>query len=165
MGTNETYSTKTQNYHLVALRAFLSYLKLCGYNILLPSEVPLEIATTTKLNVTSENNFWKMYESIDGADGKILRDRAIVLMLGTTGVKVGELCMLNKNDLNNDEVFVQGKVNRSVLLSAGCVQVIDEYLNARRDSDEALFVNNGKRVSKNSSLRLTPRSVQRVVQH
>ncbi len=157
---NETLSVKTQNYHLVALRVFLAYLKKCGHNTLLPKEVTLEQSLNIPLSVANEGDFWSMYQTITGVDGKSYRDRAILLLLGTTGVKVGELCALNRSAFQRTKLSVMGKVQRTVDLLPECVEALESYLLGRKDTDDALFVNNGKR---SSSFRLTPRSVQRIV--
>jgi len=157
------YSAKTINYHLVAVRALLVYARACGHNTLLPKEVLLEHVPFTSISATKEEDFWNIYKCVDGKDGKSYRDKAILLLLATTGLKVSELCALDRSSLENEEVHVPGKVPRIISLVPECNVVLTTYLSARRDSDNALFVNNGKRSQYSGDLRLTTRSVQRIV--
>ena len=103
-------------------------------------------------------------QSLDAA-----RDRAILNMLFSTGMRVSELCSLDRDkvDLRRGELSVMGKGRkiRLVFLSDDAKKHIAHYVDQRKDVDEALFIRIPKRgtFSKDSNLRLTPRSVQRIV--
>jgi site-specific recombinase XerD len=98
-----------------------------------------------------------------------LRDRAMLELLFSTGLRVSELCALSIDDvdLSRDEFSVRGKGEkvRVVFLSDSAKNAVHAYLKERKDMDEALFVQYGKNLKdakkKNKDLRLTPRSVQR----
>jgi site-specific recombinase XerD len=98
------------------------------------------------------------------------RNYAIMELLFSTGLRVSELCSLNRDlDITKDEFTIRGKGEklRIVFLSEEARKSLAEYLNNRTDMDEALFIQQGPRVVKleeqNVSLRLTPRSVERIV--
>ena len=96
----------------------------------------------------------------------MLDTKAIFLTLLSTGARVSELCALNKKDVSDNHITLKGKkdVKRKVPLPINTKEAIQSYITIRRDSDSALFVNNGKRTSLDKSIRLTPRSIQRIVQ-
>ncbi|MGB0925259.1 MAG: tyrosine-type recombinase/integrase [Minisyncoccia bacterium] len=91
-------------------------------------------------------------------------------MLFSTGLRVSELCSLNRDlDISKDEFTIRGKGEklRIVFLSSDAKKTVKKYMDSRTDMDEALFIQQGPRVVKlqeqNVSLRLTPRSVERIV--
>jgi site-specific recombinase XerD len=101
-----------------------------------------------------------------------LRDKAILELLFSTGLRVSELCSLPRElDLTRDEFTVRGKGDkvRVVFLSLEAKKAIKEYLSKRKDMDDALFIQignkNKKSVEEKDSLRLTTRSVERIVKH
>lgn len=156
----------TQNYHLSALRSFLKYLRLQYETELAPSEIALSHVSRTTPHTLSDMELNKLLSTPQGNDVKTLRDRAILFFLFATGVRVSELCALNTDiDLTNDEIPVYGKGEkmRMVYLSPEAKEAVHAYLEARDDTSEALFVNNGKRVSLEGDTRLSSRSVQRIV--
>ncbi len=172
--TGETLGKKTQNYYLIALRAFLKYLArqevktLPAERIELAkvSERSLDLITTEELNrllkAPQSQNLKEKKDS--NKDLKILRDRAILELLFSTGLRVSELCALSRDiDLNSDEFSIRGKGGkiRLVFMSPEAKSILKEYLNKRTDMDEALFVKLDKTKSKN--LALTRRSVERMV--
>jgi site-specific recombinase XerD len=98
------------------------------------------------------------------------RNHSIMHMLFSTGLRVSELCSLNRDiDTSKEEMSIRGKGEkiRIVFLSPDARKSVSEYLNTRTDMDEALFIQAGPRVVKleeqNVSLRLTSRSVERLV--
>jgi len=98
-----------------------------------------------------------------------LRDKSILETLFSTGLRVSELCSLNRDivDLDRGEFSVRGKGSklRVVFLSQEARNSLNIYLNERTDSDLALFIRipKGKSFGKFENLRLTPRSIQRIV--
>jgi len=104
---------------------------------------------------------------------KDLRDRAMMELLFSTGLRVSELCSLDKDlDLTRDEFAIRGKGDkvRVVFLSEQAKEILKKYLKARDDMDEALFVRVEGKIGKNNlavkeTIRLTPRSVERIVKH
>lgn len=95
-----------------------------------------------------------------------LRDRAILELFFSTGLRLSELCSLNRDlDLSKDEFSIRGKGDkvRVVFLSDRAREVLREYLKARKDFAEPLFA--GLSFKKSADARLTPKSIQRIVKH
>ncbi len=108
----------------------------------------------------------------EGDDVKSLRDKAILELLFSTGLRVSELCDLPRElNLNSDEVSVRGKGEkvRVVFLSETAKKAVKKYLDKRDDMDDALFVQirtgNNKLAKDKGTLRLTPRSIERIIKH
>jgi site-specific recombinase XerD len=105
-------------------------------------------------------------KSAEGEDVKALRDKAILELLFSTGLRVSELCSLPRDlDIRNDSISVRGKGDkvRVVFISSRAKDFLDKYLKARKDMDDALFVQLGKNAKNAKDLRLTTRSVERIV--
>jgi len=96
-----------------------------------------------------------------------LRDKAILELLFSTGLRVSELCALDRDsiDLDKGMFSVRGKGSkiRVVFISDSARDVLKEYLKERKDIDPALFVRDSKSPNKEEKLQLTPRSVQRII--
>lgn len=166
-GLPETLSKKTQNYYLIALRMFLKYLVRRKIDSLSPDQIDLAKVLQRDLDLVSEDELKRLIHSSADVDGspKQQRDRAILELLFSTGLRVSELCSLNRDsvDMTGDEFSIRGKGGkiRVVFLSDEAKRVLASYLNKRDDTDEAMFVQVGGK--KGDSLRLTPRSVERIV--
>lgn len=163
----ETLKKRTQNYYLIALRAFLRYLSKRNIPSMAPEKIELAKVAERSIDVISRDELGRLMEAPNGEDEKNLRDKAILELLFSTGLRVSELCSLPKDlDLNDDEISIRGKGEkiRVVFLSDESRQAIKNYLKKRKDTDEALFVQLGRNSNKDS-LRLTPRSVERIVKH
>lgn len=159
---------KTQNYYLIALRAFLKYLRKRGVESLQPEKIELAKVPERSLEIISIEELNKLLGSPQGEDVRSLRDRAILELLFSTGLRVSELCALNRDiDLRNEELSVKGKGEkiRVVFLSDRARKILKKYLDKRVDMDEALFVQLSPNANKyrEGSVRLTPRSVERLV--
>ena len=98
-----------------------------------------------------------------------MRDRAILELLFSTGLRVSELCALNRDSINlkSGEFSVRGKGDkiRLVFLSETAKEALKNYLGKREDVDEALFIRNAKNFNKQDNLRLTSRSVERLIKY
>lgn len=165
---------RTQNYYLIALRAFLKYLAKRGVRSAAPESVELAKTPERHIDVMTSSELERLLKTPneDGKrdDIKSLRDRAILELLFSTGLRVSELCSLSREiDLSRDEFSVRGKGEkvRVVFLSPEAKSAVREYLKARGDIDDALFISHHKGASaaekKNKSLRLTSRSIERIV--
>lgn len=163
-----TLSVKTQNYYLIALRAFLKYLARKGVQSLPPERILLAKTGDRQIEVLADGELGRFFEAIEGSDIKSLRDRAIVEMLYSTGLRVSELCNLNVEDVNleNDEFTVRGKGSklRVVFVSPQAKDALSNYLAARTEVAEALFIPHSRNTSNNPEARITPRSVERMVE-
>jgi len=165
---SETLKKKTQNYYLIALRAFLKYLRKRHITSLEPESIELAKVGDRSLDLITDAELLRLLQAPDGSDRKSLRDRALLQLLFSTGLRVSEACALNADlDLTRDELSVRGKGDkvRVVFISGEAKQALKNYLSARTDMDEALFVTLGKRASNSGSARLTPRSVQRLIKY
>lgn len=164
----ETLKKKTQNYYLIALRAFLKYLMKRDIVSLSPDKIELAKTPERSLDLISQNELSRLLKAPDGSDEKALRDRAILQLFFSTGLRVSELCTLPRDiDLSGDEISVRGKGEkvRVVFLSAEAKDSIKKYLNSRKDMDDSLFVQYGKNAKNKDSLQITPRSVERLIKH
>lgn len=167
----ETLTRKTQNYYLIAVRAFLKYLRKRGIESLNPERIELAKVPERELDLISPQELTRLLEAPDSKTESGLRDRAILELLFSTGLRVSELCALAQEDvdLSRDEFSIRGKGGkvRVVFLSDAAKNAIRDYLKARKDMDDALFIQYGKNAEgtkeKNGDLRLSPRSVQRII--
>lgn len=166
-GVSGTMKKNTQNYHLIALRAFLKYLRKREIGSLNPERIELAKTSGRDLDLVTAQELERLMRSPAGDALAALRDRAILELLFSTGLRVSELCNLNQDiDLSRDEFSVRGKGDkiRVVFLSASAKKAVGEYLKKRGDMSEALFVSYGKGAPKSKDMpRLTPRSVERII--
>ena len=162
----ETLKRKTQNYYLIALRAFLKYLRKRGIESLSPEKIELAKVPERSLDLISSDELDRLLSAPDTTTLKGLRDRALLELLFSTGLRVSELCSLSVDlDLSKDEFSIRGKGDkvRVVFLTDMAKSTLREYLKARKDMDDALFIQLGKNAKSAKDLRLTPRAVQRIV--
>lgn len=167
-GENETLKKNTQNYYLIALRAFLKYLRKRDIESISPERIELAKVAERSLDLISSDELERLMDAPDGEDLKSLRDKAILELLFSTGLRVSELCSLNNDiDINRDELSIRGKGDkiRVVFLSENAKNVLKKYLTKRTDMDNALFIQVGRSLKDNESLRLTSRSIERIVKH
>jgi len=161
-----TMKKKTQNYYLIALRVFLKYLMKQGLPVYSPDHIELAKTAERHIDHLEVEELLRMME----VSQKHPRNHAIMHMLFSTGLRVSELCSLNRDiDISKDEMTIRGKGEklRIVFISPETRSAVRNYIETRTDMDEALFIQQGpaavKREEQNISLRLTPRSVERLV--
>ena len=167
-GKKDTLKKNTQNYYLIALRVFLKYLMKRGIASLSPERIELAKIKERSLDLISADELDRLLNAPEGNDMKALRDRAILELFFSTGLCVSELCSLNRDlDLSKDEFSVRGKGEkvRVVFLSDSAKVAVRAYLAKRPDMDEALFTQTSRRKGENDELRLTSRSIERIVKH
>lgn len=156
---------KTQNYYMISLRAFLKFLRKRDIESLNPERIELAKVGQRDLDLISQDELNRLMR-ITGDSLQALRDRAMLELLFSTGLRVSELCNLNRDlDLSRDEFSVRGKGEkvRVVFLSPAAKDAIKAYEKKRGDVDEALFIQLGKNAKNQKDLRLTPRSVERII--
>lgn len=167
-GVSGTMKKNTQNYHLIALRAFLKFLRKRDVISLNPERIELAKIGGRDLDLITADELDRLMKGPKGDDLGALRDRAMLELLFSTGLRVSELCNLNQDiDLTRDEFSVRGKGDkvRVVFLSPAAKTAVAAYLKKRGDMSDALFVGYGragKSIGKDLS-RITPRSVERIV--
>ncbi len=164
-GTNSgQMKRRTQNYYMIALRAFLKFLRKREIECVNPERIELAKLPERELDLITPAELGRLMEAARGEDGNELRNTAILELLFSTGLRVSELCALNSDlDLTQDSFSVRGKGDkvRVVFLSPAAKAAVMAYLKSRKDMGEALFVN--VPLGKAIPSRLTPRSVERII--
>jgi len=161
----------TQNYHLIALRGFLKYLAKRDVVCLSAEKIELMDIEQREVDVLNLEQVDRLLKAPDTSTIRGKRDRAILEILFSTGMRVSELVSLNRDTINFERrefsVLGKGKKRRVVFLSKRGAHYLKEYLDAREDKFKPVFIRfQGKRTNadpEGSDLRLTPRSVQRLV--
>ncbi len=154
----------TQSYYVIALRNFLKYLVKRGIKSLAPDSIELPKIARRDIEVLEYKELVRLLAAPKGDSLRASRDRAILELLFSTGLRVSELCALSRYlDLERGELSVRGKGEkiRVVFLSDRAKSAIKEYLKKRTDADEALFISIAK--SGKVTERIIPRTVQRLV--
>ncbi len=147
---------RTQNYYLIALRSFLKYMAKRSVDTIPADTIELAKVPERSLDLISRDELQRLLNSPEDIEdeGKKLRDRAILELLFSTGLRVSELCSLPRDlDLSKDEFSVRGKGEkvRVVFISGEARDAVKKYLIKRKD------LQSGK------LFELTPRSVERLV--
>ena len=162
----EEYLKKTtQAYYIIALRNFLKNLIKNDYNVLSPDKIELPKIPERQIKTIEYKDMERLLNAPQGNDLKSLRDKAILEMLFSTGLRVSELCSLDRRiDINRGEITVRGKGGkiRVVFLSDRAKKALKNYLDKRGDVEEALFISLNKNSSKIIG-RILPRTAQRLV--
>lgn len=160
----------TQSYHVIALRSFLKWLIKNDYGTLSPEKIDLPKTESRSLKFLTTEQMERLLSQPKISTPRGLRDKAILEVLFSTGLRVSELAKLNRDqiDLNRKEFGVIGKggKGRIVFLSAKAVEWLDKYLKERTESWEPLFVrcvNNPEITEDGKKMRLTVRTIQRIV--
>ncbi|MFZ3016028.1 MAG: site-specific tyrosine recombinase/integron integrase, partial [Minisyncoccia bacterium] len=162
---SKTVSKKTQNYYMIALRMFLKYLTKRDIKAISADKIELAKVSERSLDLITGNELSRLLNAANGNDIKSLRDKAILELFFSTGLRVSELCSLtNDLDLTADEFSIRGKGGkvRVVFISDEARNAIKSYLALRKDMDDALFVQVGNE-SKKITGALTRRSIERIV--
>ena len=139
----ETMSKKTQNYYMIALRAFLKYLAKREISSLSTDQIELAKTPERSLELITSEEMERILEAPNKSDIRSLRDKAILELLFSTGLRVSELCSLPRDiNLASDELSVKGKggKTRVVFFSENAKTSLKKYLAARKDMEEGLFV-------------------------
>ena len=162
--SGDNLKKNTQSYYLIALRNFLKYLTKRGFKVLPPEKIELPKVPEREIELISIEELERLLAAPSTNDLKGKRDKAILETLFSTGLRVSELTKLNRDsiDFKRDEFSVRGKGGkiRVVFLSERAKQALKNYLESRKDIDEALFVS----FKKNGSVsRLTSRSIERII--
>lgn len=163
-----TLKKKTQNYYLIALRAFLKYLRKQHITSLAPETIELAKVGDRSITLMTSEELKRLLSAPCGNTLKSIRDMAILQLLFSTGLRVSELCALNTDiDISRDEFAVRGKGDRVrvVFVSTEAKKAVQLWQTSRKDMEEALFVTIGSHHAKNGTKRLTPRSIQRIIKY
>lgn len=162
-------SLATQNYYLIAIRQFLKYLAKRDIEALSPEKIQLAKLPDRDIDVLYPEEVDRLLTAAPPTKQKLsaLRDKTLLNVLFSTGMRISEAIRLNRDDLrpHSNEITVRGKGNkvRVVFLSNEARELLEDYLEAREDIDPALFVRHKANPTKEDDLRLTSRSAQRMI--
>ncbi len=166
-GKGDELKKSTQMYYVIAIRNFLKYLIRHDYAVFSPDKIELPKIGARQIEIIEYPELERLLAAPKGDNIKTLRDKAILETLFSTGLRIAELCRLNRYlDLQKGELSIRGKGDklRIVFLSDTAKRAIKDYLDKRGDTEEALFVSfsNGK----NPKIlgRILPRTIERLVQ-
>lgn len=169
--TSDELQKNTQNYHLIALRGFLKFCAKRDIDTLPPEKIELAKSKPKQVTFLNEEELERLFAvpKLDSKSG--LRDRAILELLYSSGLRVSELTGLNRDHINlkRREFMVRGKgqKDRPIFISESTAWWLTKYLDKRTDNAPALFIQySGKSSNADNSgnfRRLTPRSIQRMV--
>ncbi len=161
-------SLTTINYHLIALRSFLTYLTKREIPSLAPERIELASTKRPQVAFLEADEIARLVNAADGDTQADKRDRAIMLLLFSGGLRVSELVGLNRDHVNLDrsEFTVRGKgqKDRPVFLTDVARDALAEYLSTRDDDETALFTNYKGKKQQAETSRLTPRTIQRIIE-
>ena len=161
----------TQNYFMIALRAFLRYLARVDEQSLSPEKVELGEVDPSPLKILDDIQLKQLIDAPNTTKKEGIRDRALLETLFSTGLRVSELASLNRDhiNLNRREFGIVGKggKERVVFLTDSAANWLDKYISIRKDTFKPLFIRfQGKVDPANSgeSMRLTTRSIERIIE-
>lgn len=167
----EDLGVATRNYHLIALRHMLKYCAKVDIEALAPEKIELAHSTRKEVTFLNQDELNRLFDQPKTSDLAGLRDLAILELLYSTGLRVSELTKLNKEHLNLElgEFTVRGKrqKDRPVFITDSARNILEQYLAKRTDNSPPLFIRVGGSKKADTSgdlLRLTPRSIQRIIQ-
>jgi site-specific recombinase XerD len=161
----------TQNYFMIALRAFLKYLARQDVETLSAEKVELGDQDPRPIKVLDDDQLQRLLSSPDVSDEVGLRDKAVLEILFSTGLRVSEVAKLDRDGVNLDRkefgVVGKGGKERVVFLSDEAANWLGKYLEARQDNFKPLFIRYQGRVDPTNggeTMRLTTRSIERIVE-
>lgn len=165
----------TQTYHSIVIRTFLKYLARHDIETLGAEKIEIGRVPERQVDFLEYDEVERLLAAPEGDGLRVHRDRAILELLFSAGLRVSELTDLDRDQVNlaKEEFSVRGKGAklRIVFLSPRAIRAIGDYLEHRTDIDPALFVSHpkkgllNKKNSRRESLRITPRTVARLVKH
>ena len=163
----EPFKKSTQSYYIIALRNFIRYLRTHDIHGIAVEKIELPKTPMRQIDIIHYEDMERLLRAPEGrTDIRSLRDHAILETLFSTGLRISELCSLDRYiDLHRGEISVRGKGNklRVVFLSENAKHLIKKYLEKRGDPDPALFVSIGKAKVPKILGRITPRAIQRLL--
>lgn len=171
LARQENMKKITQTYYAIAIRNFLKYLIKNDYGVVSPDKIELPKIPKRQIDIVEYDDLERFLSAPPQNTLRGLRDRAILELLFSTGLRISELCNLDRYlNLNRGELTVRGKGEklRVVFLSDRAKAAIKNYLDKRSDALEYLFVSLSRQTSplKEAKVigKITPRAVQRLVE-
>jgi site-specific recombinase XerD len=168
--SQENRGAKTINYYLIALRSLFKYLLSRDIEVLAPERITLAKTPARLVHFLERDEIEKLLSSPPDDSLTARRDRAILEVLYSTGLRVSELISLKRNHVNlkSGEFSVKGKGGkvRPVFLRSQAITALNDYLNERSDSNPILFIRHRQNPHYDETAKaLTARSVQRLLKH
>jgi site-specific recombinase XerD len=163
-------SRRTQGYHVIAMRSFLKWLIKNDIDVMAPDKIDLPKVEERQVKFLTGEQVDRILNapSLSTIQGK--RDKAILEVFFSTGLRVSELVKLDRDKINMDrkEFGIIGKGGRArvVFLSSRSVDWLIKYLNERNDHFKPLFIRHKGKIdptTPDEKMRLTPRSIQRMI--
>jgi site-specific recombinase XerD len=162
--------TVTQGYYVIALRSFLKWLIKNDFKVMQPEKLEVPKNSEHSLKFLDNDQMIRLLNQPLTSQKGGIRDRVILELLFSTGLRVSELVSLNRDQINlkTREFGIVGKGGKSrvVFISKQAAESLDKYLKSRMDKFKPLFIRySGKKdiTLDDKSVRLTARSIQRLV--
>ncbi len=162
----------TQSYYIIVLRNFLKYLMKHDYKVVSPDKIELPKIQQRQIQIMDNADLERLLNAPKGNNIRALRDKALLETLFSTGLRVSELCSLDRYmSFDRGEITVRGKGDklRVVFLTGESKRAIKNYLDKRSqqgtDAEEALFISYTKAADPKPIGRITPRTVERLIKH
>jgi len=165
-GPEENLKKRTQAYHVIAIRNLLKYLTTHDYDVVSPDKIELPKVPTRQISIIRYDDLERLLSAPKGGSLKALRDRAILETLFSTGLRVSELCAMDRfENIDRGEITVRGKGEklRIVFLSDRAKVALKSYMKKRSDADTALFISFSNAKKPKVLGRIVPRTVERLV--
>ena len=157
---------RTQSYHIIAIRNFLKYLTIHDYKVVSPDKIELPKVPARQIDIIKYDDLERLLSAPKGNSLSALRDRAILETLFSTGLRVSELCKLDRFiNIDGGELTIRGKGEklRVVFLSDRAKAALKDYIKKRPDAEEALFISLSHAKAPKVLGRMVPRTVERLV--
>lgn len=165
-----TLSRRTQGYHAIALRSFLKWLIKNDYQVLAPDKIDLPKIPERQVKFLAGDQVDRLLNAPSLSEIQGVRDKAILELLFSTGLRVSELTKLDRDkiDLERREFGIVGKGGKArvVFVSSRASEWISKYLRERDDHYKPMFIRHKGKVDPSvpdEKMRLTPRSIQRMI--
>lgn len=167
-----TLKKTTQNYHLIALRSFLKFLARNDIKTMAPEKIELAKQGSRDVAFLDGTDLQRLLEAPEKAELAPIvkaRDKAILELFFSTGMRVSELAGLKRDQINlaRDEFTVRGKGDKTrvVFLSNQARHALRTYLEMRKDDVPYMFVRHDRAKNEKDAAAITPRSVERLVKY
>lgn len=160
---------QSQNYFLIAIRSLLRFLLKKEHNVLSPDKIELGKTRDREIRFLPDTDLQNLFKAVNTRSRIGLRDRTIMEVLFSTGLRVSELSSINRDQINiqSGEFSIIGKGGKArvVFLSKNAIDWLKRYLETRKDDCPAVFIRyKGKKAHTPAELRLSPRQIQRLVE-
>ncbi len=161
--------TKTKNYYIIALRSLLKFMAKNGVESLAPERLELAKTKDRTIDFLELDEIIELFKASQGETLQNVRNQAILELLFSSGMRVSELIALDRDKINLEKkefsIIGKGSKRRIVFISQETADLIQKYLQKRIDIDPALFIRHNREPSKEADLRLSARSIQRIIQN